>query len=63
MDTKYTNDEALQKLMSELDIGLNCEEIYSEEDTKYSKLRMNLICKKITVSIDRKKITVIMKLR
>lgn len=32
MDTKYTNDEALQKLMSELDIGLNCEEIYSEED-------------------------------
>lgn len=24
--------EALQKLMSELDIGLNCEEIYSEED-------------------------------
>lgn len=32
MDTKYTNNEALQKLMSELDIGLNCEEIYSEED-------------------------------
>lgn len=32
MDTKYTNDGALQKLMSELDIGLNCEEIYSEED-------------------------------
>ena len=32
MDTKYTNDEALQKLMSELDIGLNCEKIYSEED-------------------------------
>gem|GEM_PF-3497674 len=32
MDTKYTNDEALQKLMSELDIGLNREEIYSEED-------------------------------
>ena len=63
MDTKYTNDEALQKLMSELDIGLNCEEIYSEEDTKYFKLRMNLIYKKITVAIYRKKITVIMELR
>ena len=41
----------------------NYKEIYSEEDTRYSKLIMNLIRKKITVTVDRKKITDIMELR